>query len=114
MSLRIQWGREAWRAHIDDWGRSGMSQREYCARRGLSLSTFTLWRRRLRITSDKPSGRSTLADLVDIVPVPCSVAATPEESVLAVSVCGGRYRVEVGGLVSADALRVVLDVLESR
>ena len=99
-----------WSEHFDRWERSGLSQRSYCEQHRLSLSTFTLWRRRLASTPTRP--------YVDIVPVP--VARTTRTSFgsssppLTVSVDGGRYRIEVCEGASLEMLRVVLDAMESR
>lgn len=38
---------EQWRKHIEAQGKSGLSQGEYCARKGLSLASFGYWRQRL-------------------------------------------------------------------
>lgn len=40
---RAYWGKQ-----ITEWARSGQSQRAFCARRGLVLSTFQWWRRQER------------------------------------------------------------------
>lgn len=37
-----------WTKHIGEWGRSGQTQRAFCAKRGLALSTFQWWRGKLR------------------------------------------------------------------
>lgn len=37
-----------WRGVLEKWSASGFSQRRFCEERGISLSTFTYWRRRLR------------------------------------------------------------------
>jgi hypothetical protein len=99
-----------WTEHFARWERSGLSQRRYCEQQRLSLSTFTLWRRRLATAPTKPC--------VDIVPIPVAHAARAvllgSPSPLTVLLDGGRYRIEVGDGVSAELLRVVLDALESR
>lgn len=37
-----------WKKRIGQWERSGQSQRGFCAKRGLALSTFQWWRSKLR------------------------------------------------------------------
>jgi len=39
--------RAYWKKRIGQWERSGRSQREFCAKRGLALSTFQWWRTKL-------------------------------------------------------------------
>ena len=45
--------REArWRKILGEQSRSGLGQRQFCERRGLSVSTFQYWKRRLLESSD--------------------------------------------------------------
>jgi transposase-like protein len=37
-----------WAQHIEAWKSSGLSQRAYCAREGIAVSTLQWWWRRLR------------------------------------------------------------------
>ena len=103
-----------WRDHMEGWQRSGVSQREYCAQQGLSLSTFTLWRRRLAAGSLVPVG------VVDFVPLPLPVAlpgpnrgatALTRDTQTPIVVLAGGYRVEVAKGFDADTLRAVVTAL---
>ena len=38
---------EYWRKRVEAWGRSGLSQAEYCRRQGLQPVRFSWWKRRL-------------------------------------------------------------------
>jgi hypothetical protein len=40
--------RSLWEKHIDNWDKSGLSQRAYCDKQKLNLGTFTYWRKQLR------------------------------------------------------------------
>jgi hypothetical protein len=42
-----------WRARIDEWRESGLSQSRYCRERGISLATFGYWKRRLDEKSEE-------------------------------------------------------------
>ena len=44
---RIQ-KRVLWKRHIKEWGRSGITQTEYCRQHKLSTKSFTYWKRRLK------------------------------------------------------------------
>ena len=46
--------RTNWKKHIADWERSGQSQRAFCAKRDLALSTFQWWRGKLRRSEGRP------------------------------------------------------------
>lgn len=35
-----------WQKHVNDWQRSGLSQKAYCAQHDLKLASFGYWRRR--------------------------------------------------------------------
>jgi len=96
-----------WRHHMRCWQHSGVSQREYCERAGLALSTFQLWRRRLGTESPAAS------TCVELVPVALGRLETSSEPVVLL-LGRGRYRIEVVEGVSADALRTVISVLEER
>lgn len=39
--------RDHWQQQIDNWKRSGLSQKQYCLRHSLALSTFCYWKKRL-------------------------------------------------------------------
>jgi hypothetical protein len=41
-------GRDFWSRHLGAQERSGLSMRAYCEEQGLSMSTFQLWKRRIR------------------------------------------------------------------
>jgi hypothetical protein len=101
-----------WETHIKSWCVSGLSQRVYCLRQRLPLSTFQLWRRRLA-DAEEPAAPS-----FEIVPV-AGVARTVNvwnspPCPVALLVGGGRYRVEVSDGVTAETLGVLLDALENR
>ena len=40
-----------WRAIFNRYDRSGLSQEQFCKREGLSLTTFAMWRRKIRAAS---------------------------------------------------------------
>src|SRR5262245_32281584 len=45
-----------WRRWIDQWRASGLSVRDFCARRGLATPSFYAWRRRLQhLAADTPA-----------------------------------------------------------
>jgi hypothetical protein len=93
-----------WQAHVEAWKASGLSQRRYCEERGVSLSTFQWWRRRLR----KPESERSTSPMVR-VPV---TAPAPGASELVVEM--NRFRVRIRGTVNREQLEGLLDVLENR
>ncbi len=45
--------RSQWARLVSEQRESGLSQRAFCERRGLSISSFTHWRRRLQVDGDE-------------------------------------------------------------
>lgn len=96
---------EHWRQHIEGWLRSGTSQREYCERHNLAVSTFQLWRQRLHRGSE-PQGRFEIVPLIQ--------ASRPQPASSLALLIGDRYRLEVCDDFEPRALVTMLDVLEGR
>ena len=97
-----------WAARIDEWKRSGLTQRQYCGENHLSHGTFAWWRKRLK---DREAARCS-APFVEVPPERALRTATPGENQLKIGV--GRYSVMITGVVDAQQLETVLNVLERR
>ena len=97
-------GQEFWRAHLEAWHRSELTQREYCASRGLGEKAFYRWRRKEKeaVASGNPS-----LTLVPVSVAPVSVGAPLTGSVVRLHSPGGwRIELPVGGAPwLADLLR---------
>jgi len=92
-------GAQYWRAHVEAWHRSDLTQREYCAKHELSEKSFYRWRGKEKETIAAASSSLTL--------VPISVGTPATSSVVRLHSPGG-WRVELpGGNVSwlAELLR---------
>lgn len=66
-----------WKKRIGQWERSGQSQRMFCAKRDLALSTFQWWRSKLR-RSEAPRPAATFLPL-ELNAAPGGVAAIEVE-----------------------------------
>jgi len=68
-----------WQASIEEQASSGLSQRVFCEQKGLSKSSFQLWKRRLkRVGSAAPrSSRPTDAEACIFAPV---ISPDPDEA----------------------------------
>lgn len=53
MPKRKKSGQEHWCRVLKEWSTSGLSQRGFCENRGISLSSFCYWRRRLRAEAEE-------------------------------------------------------------
>jgi hypothetical protein len=74
-----------WSEHIEDWKSSGLSQRAYCAREGIAVSTLQWWCRRVR-----ENGR---AETPRFVPVAVrAIADVRDEPIEVVLLSGRRLR----------------------
>ena len=56
--MRSRRSESQWRAILNKYERSGLSQDQFCKREGLPLTTFGLWRRKLRAASLAPQPAS--------------------------------------------------------
>jgi hypothetical protein len=96
-----------WAARIDEWKRSGVSQRQYCEDNHLALATFSWWRKRLRQQGSRSSGA--------FVEIPIERAlSTDIERGGSLSIRIGHYTITVNGSVDHGQLESVLNVLERR
>lgn len=92
-----------WAKRIEQWRGSGLTQRAFCAKRGLAVSTFQWWRRRLTAPVARPE--AVRASFVPL-PVPPAQASA---SVVEVSFRSGtRVRFE------GEAARAAVEVLVAR
>jgi hypothetical protein len=92
-------GAEFWRAHVEAWHRSDVTQREYCAKHELGEKAFYRWRRKEKDAIGAANSSLTL--------VPVSVGMPATSSMVLLHSPGG-WRIELpGGNVSwlAELLR---------
>ena len=97
-----------WRQRIDVWLQSGLSQKAFCARNQLALSSFGYWRQRLK------SKAGLVPACVEIVPVARVHEQRLQAPPIVVVVGGGRYRLEVADGFQRETLQEVLQALEVR
>ena len=55
-----------WRAQFDAWQNSGLTRAAWCAREGISLSTFDHWRREVRRAEPRSQRKGTALQLVPV------------------------------------------------
>lgn len=59
---RVRRGEAQWRALVGEFEASGDSRRGFCARHGISISTFDLWRKRLGSAASKAAASPGAGD----------------------------------------------------
>ncbi len=96
--------RRFWKAHIRQWGHSGLSQVDYCKANGLVPHRFTYWKKRL---NQPDTGISFVPlQITDNLPVPV------QNSSLNLFTPNG-YRIEVGIGFDAGTLRQLIGVVKT-
>jgi hypothetical protein len=79
-----------WSRHVEGWKKSGLTQRGYCEREGISYDTFKRWRRGLR---GDGAIRGSVPRLVPVrvaaLPVPRSMATDAGLTTGAAARCAG-------------------------
>lgn len=71
--------RALWLGRLSQWESSGLSQREFCAKHGLALSTFQWWRRRLADADQGTSGAVFLPLPMSLQPVASATSVVEVE-----------------------------------
>ncbi len=93
-----------WQEQIRNWKASGLSQKQFCRRESLALSTFSYWKRRIEIRE---------AQKVKFYPLSVPPPIThPADSGLLLHICQRRYAIEFKEEFSPAALKKLISALE--
>ena len=104
--------RRYWRAQVEAWRGSGLSQVEYCRRQGLSPTAFTTWKHRLGAATQSAEAEvEFVAFPLVAAQDPSAVAGGVTASAALTVVVDHRYRVEVGDGFAATTLARVIQTL---
>jgi len=99
--------RALWSKRIGQWEGSGQTQRAFCAKRGLALSTFQWWRTRLNGSAAERGRKAGRKAAVSFVPVALGGGALGGGGSVHIELaCGTRMRVE--GEAALHAIDVLL------
>lgn len=107
-----------WSKHVDQWIKSGLLQKDYCAKHGLGLKSFGRWKRILSqsercIAATKSSSGSASAQQL----IPLSVVADASDDVARDGIAGihlhvrGKYTIDVPVGFHSATLKRLLGVL---
>jgi hypothetical protein len=104
-AARVRVAREYWSGEIQRWRGGGLTQKEYCNKKGISLERFGAWKRRLEREDKGHSGA--------IVAIPSGIVSS---ALLAMRPTLGlvvkeKYRADIPDSFSPAALEAVLQVL---
>ena len=103
-----------WQTLVGEYAASGLSQQAFCERRGVALSTFCQWRRRLAAQTAESAPAPREAPALRLVPVrvleePSAGAAS---GIAVIAECG--VRIELARGFDGATLQRVLATLEGR
>ena len=96
-----------WRERVESWRSSGLTQKEYCEREGISRERLGTWKRRLDREAQTPPQRGSL---VAVPPGIVSSALSAGRGMLGL-VIRDQYRIEIPETFSPLTLEAVLQVL---
>lgn len=102
---RVRVAREYWGGEVQRWQGSGLTQKEYCNKKGISLERFGSWKRRLEREDKGRSG--TLVSIPSGVVTSALLAMRPTLGL----VVKEKYRVEIPDAFCPATLEAVLEVL---
>jgi hypothetical protein len=93
-----------WQQQIRNWKASGLSQKQFCRRQSLALSTFSYWKRKIEVSE---------TEAVKFYPL--SIAAPTAKfsnSGLLLLIGNKRFAVEIKEEFSSTALKQLISTLE--
>jgi hypothetical protein len=94
-----------WQNQIRDWKASGLSQKQFCRRQALALSTFSYWKRKLEKFAEPTP--------VEFYPLTISTQDPDQNSpALLLQVCQKRFAVEIKENFSQATLVELIATLE--
>ena len=96
--------RKYWTGQVQQWRESGLTQREFCKREGISIERLGAWKRRLDHENRSESS------IVAVPPKIVSSALFTSRPALGLLV-DERYRVEIPDAFSPSTLEAILQVL---
>lgn len=103
---------EFWQQHILECSSRGISQRQYCQKHGLSLSTFSYWKKKLNVSKKERLHFYPLAE--DTSPSLSSSPSVLETGISLRIAQGGQFHIELCEKFSVSCLHRVLSALEER
>ena len=93
-----------WQLQIENWKRSGLSQKQYCRNRSIPLSTFCYWKKKL---NDQVSAKTKFYPLA--IPGPHS---QPPEPGLVLLVGPKQFQVQIKNDFSPATLKKLIATLD--
>ena len=92
---------------IEEWKRSGLSQREFCDRNGVKLSTLQYWV--VKGNREKAQGSRSLVEIA-----PAKINEPEGAYSTAIVLVVGRHRIAIGRGFDGQVLEELIGILEHR
>lgn len=108
-----------WRRHIKKWGSSGLSQKQYCAKRRLHPKSFTYWKQILARMASATSLHTHAEELAEpgrliplsVVPDATADCQEPDSSRAGIQLHASGYTIDLAVGFHAGTLRTLLEAL---
>lgn len=99
-----------WENHFSFWRESGLTQRQYCLRQGIAISTFSYWIRKLRKESAEPRPPR-------FYPLTVKSSSTPLNKQgfhtgVRLSLSNGKFKIDLAKEFSESTLKKLITILE--
>ncbi len=105
--------RQFWFQHIEAWQQSQLSQSEYARQHGLSIKSFSYYRRRF-VQEHQQSQQEPSVPLLPVSVVPEEPVGSPAQTVPGITLSSpGGFRIELAPGFDSQALQAVLQLLEA-
>jgi hypothetical protein len=97
-----------WRSHIESCTNSSLTQVQYCRNHSLALSTFSYWKRKLKITR-RPKARFYP---LTVQPEKIVNQSPRYSSGVSLNLCNDKFRIDIAENFSATTLKRLIVILE--
>jgi hypothetical protein len=100
-----------WKRHISCWRKSGLTQRQYCLRQGIAISTFSYWIRKFGKESENPG--STRFYPLAVKDSCASPSRQGFHTGIRLSLCNDKFKIDLEKEFSQTTLRRLIATLET-
>lgn len=100
-----------WGKHISCWKESCLSQKQYCLRHGIAISTFSYWKRKLINLHETPGPKRFFALTVKDAGPALSKQEPPTG--IRLSLCNDKFKIDLEKEFSETTLRKLIATLET-
>jgi hypothetical protein len=100
-----------WKKHISCWRKSGLTQRQYCLRQGIAISTFSYWIRKFGKAAENPG--STRFYPLSVKGNSTSSSRKGLHTGIRLSLCNDKFKIDLEKEFSETTLRRLIATLET-